>query len=345
VIKDILRLGIIGLGEIHWAHLGGYRRCGKRLEIVAVCDTNPKAAEDWAKEYGARAFQDYHKLLELDEVDAVDIMLPHSLHEEAVLAAIAAGKHVLVEKPLAPSRQAASFLVRQARRAGIVLAVAENTRFVKAYSVMSDLLTSGALGEPQFLRTMICGSEVRRLRDTSLWKGRKDGTVGGAILDAGVHSFYLLNWLIGEVQEVRAWASRRVPESQVEDVAVVTGRLAGGADFACEYVFTAEIPWNERMELYGSKGSVIVDQLTEPVLRYFRSSRDIKGGPVEGSPEIPYEPDRWKMSSIEDEVVDFVDSLLERRAPLVNLEHVVKAHGAVDAAYASLEKGGLPQQV
>lgn len=343
--KDRLRLGIIGLGEIHWAHLGGYKRCGKRLEVLAVCDSNPKATEDWAGEYGARAFQDYRKLLELEELDAVDIMLPHSLHEEAVMAAIEAGKHVLVEKPLAPSKQVASQLIEAAKSKKVVLAVAENTRFVKAYSVVSDLLGSGALGEPQFIRTMICGSEVRRLRDTSLWKGRKDGTVGGAILDAGVHSFYLLNWLIGEVQEVRAWASRRVPESQVEDVAVVTGRMEDGADIACEYVFTAEIPWNERLELYGSKGSVIVDQLAKPVLRYFRSSRDIKGGPVEGSPEIPYEPDRWKVSSIEDEVVDFVDSLLEGRAPLVDLEHVISAHGAVDAAYASLEKGGLPERV
>src|SRR5207248_8456881 len=138
-------------------------------------------------------------------------------------------------------------------------------------------------------------SEVERLRDTSHWKGRLAGSRGGTIIDAGPHSFYLLKWLFGDVAGVQAIKSRVVTESEVEDHAIVAGRLASGALFTTEYTFTAQIPWGERCEIYGSEGSLIIDQLCNPPAIHYRGIHDYAGTPL---PAVPYDPQRWKLASI-----------------------------------------------
>jgi predicted dehydrogenase len=328
-------MGLIGLGSIYRAHAEGYRRHAA-AEVVAVCDADEARSSAEAKEWGAKAFSDYHRLLEVSDVDAVDIMLPHSLHEPVALAALEAGKHVLVEKPIAPSLAAADRLFEAAERSGKVLALAENTRFVAAYRAIEPLVRGGELGDVQLVRTMICGNETERLSRPELWKGRRDGTVGGAILDAGAHSFYLLRWMFGGFEHVSGRGERRVPVSEVEDFGVVTGRLVTGADFLTEFSFTAEIPWNERLEVYGSAGSLIVDQLADPVVKHFRHGKDYEGTPL----PVPYAPRTWKQESIAEGVVDFVSALEEERQPLVDLLQVRDAMQALGLAYRSLEEGG-----
>ena len=330
-----VRMGLIGLGSIYRAHAEGYRRHAA-AEVVAVCDADEARSSAEAKEWGAKAFSDYHRLLEVSDVDAVDIMLPHSLHEPVALAALEAGKHVLVEKPIAPSLAAADRLFEAAERSGKVLALAENTRFVAAYRAIEPLVRGGELGDVQLVRTMICGNETERLSRPELWKGRRDGTVGGAILDAGAHSFYLLRWMFGGFEHVSGRGERRVPVSEVEDFGVVTGRLVTGADFLTEFSFTAEIPWNERLEVYGSAGSLIVDQLADPVVKHFRHGKDYEGTPL----PVPYAPRTWKQESIAEGVVDFVSALEEERQPLVDLLQVRDAMQALGLAYRSLEEGG-----
>lgn len=330
-----VRVGLIGLGGISRAHALGYRRLAQ-AEVVAVCDSDEGRASAEAREWGAEPFLDYLALLARRDVDAVDVMLPHSLHEEVALAALDAGKHVLVEKPIAPSVAATDRLLAAADRAGRILAVAENTRFVAAYQAVEPLVRSGALGEIQLVRTMICGNETERLSRRDLWKGRRDGTVGGAILDAGAHSFYLLRWMFGAFEHLSAHGQRRVAESEVEDFGVVVGRLRTGADFVTEFSFTAEIPWNERLEVYGSAGSTIVDQLADPVVKHFRSCRDYTGKAL----EVACAPRTWKHESIASEVVDFVTALDEGRRPLVDLHQIRDAMEGLDLAYRSMEDGG-----
>lgn len=329
----MVKIGLIGLGEIHRAHMRGYKACENRADIVAVCDRDAEVAERYAQEYGARAFQDYRTMLDVMELDAVDVMLPHSAHEAAAAAALENGRHVLVEKPLAPSLEATERLIAAAKSSGKLLAVAENTRFVEAYKKVEALVEAGEIGNVEFVRTMICGSEVARLQQKDLWKGRKDGTVGGVILDAGVHSFYLFRWLFGGVAAVGSRVSRRVEESEVEDTGVVFGRLLNGADFVSEFVFTAEIPWNERLEVYGSKGSCIVDQLSNPVVRQYRDRTDYEGVDVAG---IVYSPTEWKQTSIAKEVVAFVDAVSGGEKFPVELGDIRNVISAVEAAYRNV---------
>lgn len=330
----MLRIGLIGLGEVHVAHVQGYRLASDKAVLTAVCDRDGALAEARGKEYGAAVFTDYMELLENGDVDAVDIMLPHSAHEAAILAALDHGKHVLVEKPLAPSLMAVERVIARASETGLTVAVAENTRFVRAYQAVERILATGSLGSIEFVRTVICGNELKRLSNRNLWKGRRDGTVGGVILDSGAHSFYLLRWLFGMVNTIGAYAAKRVQASEVEDMAVVVGSLDSGANFATEYVFTAAIPWSERLEVYGSEGSLIVDQLANPVVKRFHGSDDQEGAAVEG---VPYWPGTWKSRSMADEIVEFVTSVVEGRSFPVSLDYLRDVAQIIDAAYGSLE--------
>jgi predicted dehydrogenase len=328
-----LRVGMVGLGSIHPAHLAGYQRIPAEVSLVAVCDADPDKAATVAATIAAEPFTDYNELFASGRVDAVDILLPHYLHVSAATAAIEAGLHVLLEKPAAPTAREVADLERSASEQGVILAVAENTRFVQAYNVVAEILGAGTIGNVEVVRTLVCGNATDRLRTVSDWKGRKDGTLGGVIYDSGAHSFYLLEWLFGGATELRSIASMRIAESEVEDFAVVVGKVANGADFLTEYTFTAEIPWSERLEVFGSHGSVIVDQLADPVVKLFKSKGDWTGSPAG---EVPFQPADWKRNSIAEEVIDFVRAINHRRPHAVSLDHVQATMLAIEAAYASL---------
>ena len=329
--------GLIGLGGISGAHATGYSS-SPHAEIVAVCDTRPEVLASRAQELGARPHARYEELLADARVEAVDVSLPHNLHYPVVRAALAAGKHVLVEKPLALTSQECVDLIELASAAGLKLSVAENTRFVTAYLAAERLIAAGELGEPRLIRTFISGSEVRRLRDTSLWKGRTDGSGGGAIIDAGPHSFYLLKWLLGEIVSVRGFHDRLVPEAQVEDNAVVAGELASGALFRCEFTFTAEIPWGERLEIYGSDASLVVDQLLDPPAVLFRGGSDYDGEPVAG---VPHDPRNWKRLSIAAGARDFAEAVAVGRPPTVDPRDGLYGVLVAERAYESAAAGGV----
>jgi predicted dehydrogenase len=331
-----INVGLIGLGAIHEAHVDGYQRCAD-ARVAAVCDVDADLAQRKARLYGARMYTDYRELLASGGIDAVDIMLPHSLHEVVASAAVKQGKHVLVEKPLAPSSAAIIRLIDLAEVTGRTLAVAENTRFVSAYAAIDAVLRSDLIGTPQVVRTLICGSEVSRLANGGTWKGNRNGSGGGVIMDAGVHSFYLIRWLFGQVKLLHAHAERRIEASEVEDFAVVTGRLTSGVDFVAEFTFTAEIPWNERLEVYGSGGSIIADQLAPPVVQHYRHKEDYAGQQIG---DVAFDPEHWKRHSIADGVVDFIDALQHSRPSTVRLDHVLDSMRAVEAAYASLDQAG-----
>lgn len=175
---------------------------------------------------------------------------------------------------------------------------------------------------------------MARLSRTENWKGREDGTGGGAILDAVAHSIYLLKWLAGEIDQVWGYQYKWVEKSQVEDNGMIGGRLKNGALFSTEYSFIVEAPWNERLEYHGSKGSVVVDQLIDPPAIHYRGGQDTKGVPL----DVPYQPKMWKLVSIKDGVKDFVDALWEGRSPSVDTMDAWYAIHVIDKAYTAIEK-------
>jgi predicted dehydrogenase len=330
-----VRVGLIGLGAISYAHEAGYSELGEACQIVALCDINAEEVNNRIGMYeGAKGYTHYPDLLDNPDVDMVDISVPHVLHYEIAKAALEKGKHVLVEKPITVKSEQGKELIALAKHEGLKFSVAENTAFVTAYLKVEEILKQGILGDIWSVRTLIAGSEAYRIKDPNMWHGK--APYGGVILDSSVHNFYLFKWLFGGVQDVLGFASRIIPEGEMEDNGLILGHLANGAEFQLNTSCTFEIPWTERVEIYGSQGGMIIDQLADPVVKYYLGSGDIDGTVVEG---VPFDPMAWKFNSMIAEVGDFVHAVIEDRPPRIDPADALYALKAAEAVAQSIETG------
>ena len=337
-----LRVGIVGAGLIAPDHAAGFQELPEFAEVVAVCDTNRENAENLATMFDARIYADYQELIADPQVNLVDLLLPHHLHHPAAMAVIRAKKHLLLEKPVAVTYAQSLEIVQAARQAGIHLGIAENTRFIQAYVQVEKLIRSQKLGDITLVRTFLPANERIRLSSDDFW-GKRARFGGGALIDSGPHTFYLLKWLFGEVQELVAFTSQIYQvNSEVEDNADVRGRLTGGAEFLSSFTFTAEVPHSERLEVYGTTGSLIVDQLADPPVKFYAEPTDFDGSPVEGP---QYDPMGWHFFSIVEGVKDFVHSVVEDRPPKVDPLDCCYAIRVIEKAYESARDHGRLVQV
>ena len=341
-MTDKLRVAILGAGLIAPNHAAGFQEVPDLAQVVTVCDTNRENAENLAVMFDARIAADYREVLADPNVDLVDVLLPHHLHYEVAMATIQAKKHLLLEKPVAVTYQQSMEIYEAAKKAGIYFGVAENTRYIKAYVEAEKIIRSGKLGDITLVRTFLPANERMRLSSDDFW-GKRASFGGGALIDSGPHTFYLLKWLFGEVKELVAFTSQIYKvDSEVEDNADVRGRLACGADFLSSFSFTAEVPHSERLEVYGTTGSLIVDQLANPPVKFYAEPVDFDGSPVEG-PE--YDPMGWHYFSIVEEVKDFVHTVVENRPPTVDPLDCCYAVRVIEKAYESARNGNKLIQV
>jgi UDP-N-acetyl-2-amino-2-deoxyglucuronate dehydrogenase len=328
-----VRVGMIGLGSISYTHEAGYSEMGEACELVAMCDIHQEEVDNRIGMYpNAKGFTRYQELLDDPAIDLVDITVPHVLHYEIAKAALEKGKHVLVEKPITVKSEQGAELIALAKKTGLKFSVAENTHFVTAYLKAEEILKQGILGDISSVRTLIAGSEAYRIKDPTLWHGK--APYGGVILDSSVHNFYLFKWLFGGVRDVLGFASKIIPEGEVEDNGLILGHLGNGAEFQLHTSCTFEIPWTERVEIYGSKGGMIIDQLANPVVKYYLGSNDIDGTVVE---DVPFDPLGWKYNSMVAEVRDFVTAVIENRSPRIDPQDALYALKAAEAVARSIE--------
>ncbi|WP_203590949.1 Gfo/Idh/MocA family oxidoreductase [Streptomyces sp. SID13031] len=141
-----LKVGLIGGGGIASAHIEGYREHAGKIGITAVADAVEKTAAARGEELGATPYTDYLQMLEAEELDAVDICLPHHLHRDAIVAAAQAGKHVLCEKPLCLSGEEAADVRAAVTGNGVTLMCAHNQLFMPAVAKAKELLDAGTIG-------------------------------------------------------------------------------------------------------------------------------------------------------------------------------------------------------
>src|SRR5947209_16182127 len=152
-MAEPVRVALIGCGGIATAHLAGYRSLPELGRIVVACDADPDSARRRAQETGAEACFDYRAALARDDVEAVDLCLPHDLHEPVTRAAAAAGKHVLVEKPIARNLAEAGRMIAACAEAGVHLMVAHCQRFSADRQTAKRLVDEGAIGRIYLMRT------------------------------------------------------------------------------------------------------------------------------------------------------------------------------------------------
>jgi predicted dehydrogenase len=337
-----LRVAILGAGLIAPNHAAGFQEVPDLAQVVAVCDINRDNAENLSALFDARLCTDYHEIFTDPAIDLVDVLLPHHLHYSVAMEVIAARKHLLLEKPVAMTYKQSMEIYAAAKKTGIYFGVAENTRYIRAYIEAEKIIQAGKLGHITLVRTFLPANERIRLSSDDFW-GKRLAQGGGALIDSGPHTFYLLKWLFGGIKELVAFTSQLYKvNSEVEDNADVRGRLVCGADFLSSFTFTAEIPHSERLEVYGTTGSLIIDQLTNPPVKFYAEPVDFDGTPIEG---LDYDPMGWHYFSIVEEVKDFVRSTVEGRPPTIDPLDCCYAVKVIEKAYESVNSGSKLVQV
>jgi phthalate 4,5-cis-dihydrodiol dehydrogenase len=243
--------GIIGLGEIGRVHLASYQRA-RGARVVAVTDLDAGARRGAAAVAGAVDHRTVAELLADPQVDVVSVCVPHNLHLEIALAAIAAGKHVLLEKPMAVTVAQCDEIIAAAEDAGVTVGVSHNQLFYPPHIRARELIDSGVLGRSLMLRMRLAiGGKF------SGWRSDPAATGGGLLFDAGVHRFYLARALFGEVQEVSAMTD--LPPAQGENLAVVLLRFASGALGTIEANYHAPRgAFDDAIEVCGSEGMLYI---------------------------------------------------------------------------------------
>ncbi len=337
-----IRVGIVGAGLIAPDHAAGFQDIPDLAEVIAVCDTNRENAANLAGMFDAKIYTDYRDLISDPNVELVDLLLPHHLHQEAALAVILSRKHLLLEKPVALTYEKSLEIYTAAQKAGIHFGVAENTRFIRAYVESEKIIRSGKLGDITLVRTFLPANERIRLSSDDFW-GKKASFGGGTLINSGPHTFYLLKWLFGRIKELVAFTSQLSHwESEVEDNADVRGRLACGADFLSSFSFTGEVPHSERLEVYGTTGTLIVDQLVNPPVKFYADPVDFDGTPADG---VDYDPMGWHYFSIVEGVKNFVRTVIEDRPPTVDPMDCCYTIKVIEKAYESVQKGNILVQI
>lgn len=259
-MNEPLQVAIIGCGWAGTRHAVAFRANGAAVRWAADTDAARVAG------VGAeRTTADYRDVLDAADTDAVSICLPHDLHAPVAIAAARAGKHILVEKPLAATLDEADAMIAAADVAGVALMVAENVRYEPVFLKVRALLDAGIIGTPALVQI----AREAYLRDSFLrdrpWFLNAKAAAGGIMMSGDVHDFEIMRMLIGEIESVTAHRARqRFTEMEGDDTSVALVRFAGGAvgvlveSFLMKDLTTASGPEVHTLRIDGDLGSLRV---------------------------------------------------------------------------------------
>ena len=217
-MSDKLRIALIGCGNIARAHWRGIRYHAPRLEVAAVVDEDLLRAQAFAERTGATPFGSLAEALAAGGFEAVDIMLPHDLHEAAATAAFAAGKHVVLEKPMAPDLPSCERILDAARRAGTVFMVAEQAQYWPDIIEARRLIDAGRIGTVLGARACFYDPLPDMPAGAKPWRFELARAGGGIAIDGCAHWIRPLRMLLGEVEETIAVTRRHIDGMEGESL-------------------------------------------------------------------------------------------------------------------------------
>ena len=260
-----VRVALVGAGGITAEHVKGFVAHADRIRCVAIADPVESARRRRLDEYGkpCRGFADWGAMLAAmgGEIDAVDICLPHHLHAECILAAAAAGKHILCEKPMCTNLDDADRIGRAVAESGITYMSAHNQLFLPAVVKAKEMLDAGTLGRVFWLRSQDCfwanwGEGGNPFKGT--WRESRDTQGGGVLIDTGYHPTYRLLHLAGSnVTAVRGTMGRYRQTIEGEDTASVQVRFDSGAIGEIFTSWAMPLPaGTHQIQVIGEKGQV-----------------------------------------------------------------------------------------
>jgi predicted dehydrogenase len=335
-----LGFGFIGAGAIAHFHAKAVAASngGKALGVVS---RTAATAQKFAAEHGLRfAGDDVEALLKQPGLDAVCITTPSALHLEPALAAIRAGKHLMIEKPLDATVEGTDRILHEAAKSGVRVGSIFQARFGDAARQVKAAIDGGRFG-----RMVLASCYVKWNRTAEYytgWKGRLAEDGGGVIINQAIHGVDLLQWFAGMPAEVFAWSTQRVHQIESEDTCVAALKFASGAMGTIEGTTATWPGWSRRIEICGENGSAVMED--DDITRWdFREERPedakIRGIRDAAMGSGAAAPMNIKIEGHVRQIQDFIDGIREKRPFFIEGAEARKAVALVRAIYDSAATG------
>jgi UDP-N-acetyl-2-amino-2-deoxyglucuronate dehydrogenase len=222
-----LRFGLLGYGRVAPTHVDAIRALGERAILSAVCDHDPQALAAGVAATGAKGFARFSDMLQQSNVDVVSICTPSGLHPEHGIAVARAGKHVLVEKPMAVTVEAAEALITACRDNGVKLFVVKQNRLNSTIQLVKNALDRGRFGTVYAINSVVIWHRGQDYYDSAAWRGTH-AFDGGAFLNQGIHFVDAMRFLMGDVVEVKSMIGTRARRMESEDTGSALLRFKNG---------------------------------------------------------------------------------------------------------------------
>jgi predicted dehydrogenase len=306
-----IRVAIIGSGGISGAHANGYLKHADRIRCTTLVDIDPEAIARRSDQLGTvqHRYSDWKKMLaeRAEDIDAVDICLPHHLHAPAILDAAKAGKHILCEKPMCISLHEADDIAHAVAKAGITYMSGHNQLFMPVVREAKRMIESGELGAIRWIRSQDCFAAGRSRAEWG-WRATLATQGGGELIDTGYHPSYRLLHLAGApVRKVHSVMGRFREPLDGEDTASVQVEFENGILGEIFTSWAMNLPYGthqihvigEKAQIFGTENDLYLlpTGSTEPVHRAFEA-----------------------VDTFEAEIRHFAECILEKKRPLHSVE-------------------------
>jgi predicted dehydrogenase len=324
-----MRFAVVGAGAIGEVHARLIASLPGEASLVALVDTDTTRAAAVAAKFGGEAMTELDKACAREDIDAVSICLPSGAHADAAITALRAGKHVVVEKPIDVSLEAADRLIDVEQETGRTVAVISQRRFQHAPAFVHQAVAEGKLGR---ITAGIAESAFWRSQeyyDSGGWRGTVALDGGGALMNQGIHVVDLLLWMMGEPTEVQAYSGLLAHERiDVEDTVAATVRFRSGAIGSILATTSAYPGRPVRLSVYGDRGSAVIEHED---LSYFQTAGDDPAPEPDGAQSVD--------DAHRAQYVDFIEAVRDGRPPLIGTLEARRALEVVLGVYESARTG------
>ncbi len=331
-----LKIGVIGAGRIGKLHANNLKNAVPGAEVAAISDVNFAAAKALAEKLGvSKVYEDYQKILEDKEIDAVFICASTDMHSPISIASAQAGKHIFCEKPIDHDLEKIATVLKEVKKAGVKYQVGFNRRFDRNFKHVREVVKDGKIGDIHIVRVTS--------RDPEAPPASYVKTSGGIFVDMTIHDFDMMRFLTGsEVEEVSTFGAVLVdPEigkAGDVDTCIINLRFKNGALGVIENSRQAVYGYDQRVEVFGSKGCISAENETANNTTLMTAETVTKEKP------LWFFLERYNDAFIQ-EAREFVDACLNGKEPSVGAFDGLQPVKIAIAAKKSWQLGGQPVKV
>ncbi|WP_257350247.1 Gfo/Idh/MocA family protein [Pseudalkalibacillus decolorationis] len=329
-----MNFAIVGCGHIAKKHAEAINNA-EGANLFAVCDTVPERMAPFIEQNDTKGFTNLDDMLALKEIEVINICTPSGYHADIAVKSAIAGKHLVVEKPIALTIKDADRIIDACRENNVKLSVVHPNRFRPAIMETRALMDAERFGQLSHANATVRWNRNQEYYDQAPWRGTKS-LDGGVLMNQAIHNLDLLVWLMGEVEEVFSMGATRLRNIEAEDVSIGTVRFKSGALGVIEAATTI-YPRNleETLSIFGETGTLKIGGTTAKLIEHI----DIEGMDDQVTNDLidGVKSDPLGKPGHQCIIEDMIEAVSNNREPIVTGEDGKNALALVIGLYESAE--------